>query len=74
MKRTNTQSVISLSNLKEIKNIIDPGPSTSELRKRMDLELKKISQERTTRWENSRQNANLLELNRQKNIFTKKEQ
>ena len=74
MKRTNSQSVISLSNLKEIKNIIDPSPSTAELRKRMDLELKKISQERTTRWENSIQNANLLELNRQKNIFIKKEQ
>ena len=73
MKRTNSQSIISLTNLKEIQNIIVPSPTKVELQKIKDLELKKLSQERKSRWLDAKQNANLLELNKQKNAFVKKE-
>ena len=73
MKKTKSQSIITLTNLKEIQNIIDPVPSKKELRKAIDLELRKISQERMSRWKNAIQNANQLELNRQKEDFIKKE-
>ena len=62
MKRNNSQSIITLTNLKEIKNIIDPLPSKADLRKTIDLELRKISQERLSRWKNTNQNAFNFEL------------
>ena len=73
MKLKNSKSVISLSELKEIKNIIDPEPSKEELRKSIDIKLRKISQEKIAKWNNSLQNENNLRLEREKNEFIKKE-
>ena len=39
MKKKNIKSVISLSNLKEMQNIIEPILTKKELRKNIDLEL-----------------------------------
>ena len=73
MRKNNSQSIITLTNLKEIKNIIEPLPSKAELRKTIDLELRRISQERLSRWKNTIQNALQLKLEQQKNDFIKKE-
>ena len=73
MKLKNSKSVISLSELKEIQNIIDPAPTKEELRKSIDIKLRKISQEKIAKWKNSLQNENNLRLEREKNEFIKKE-
>ena len=73
MKLKNSKSVISLSELKEIQNIIDPAPTKEELRKSIDSKLRKISQEKIAKWKNSLQNENNLRLEREKNEFIKKE-
>ena len=41
MKRNNSQSIITLTNLKEIKNIIDPLPSKADLRKNKSNKFRK---------------------------------
>ena len=73
MKLKYSKSVISLSELKEIKNIIDPEPSKEDLRKSIDIKLRKISQEKIAKWKNTIQNENNLRLEREKNEFIKKE-
>ena len=73
MKRINSQSIITLTNLKEIKNIIEPLPSKADLRKTIDIELRRISQERLSRWKKTNQNALQLKIEKQKNDFIKKE-
>ena len=74
MKKSNSQSIITLTNLKEIQNIIEPVPTKVELRKTIDLELRKISQERISRWKNAIQNSYQLKLEKDKNDFLKKEE
>ena len=73
MKKKNIKSVISLSNLKEMQNIIEPILTKKELRKNIDLELRKISQNRISRWKNSIQNSTNLALEKKKLEFIKKE-
>ena len=73
MRKNNSQSIITLTNLKEIQNIIAPGPTKAELRKTIDLELRKISHERASRWKDSNQNTYQLKLEKDKNDFIKKE-
>ena len=73
MKLKNSKSVISLSELKEIQNIIDPAPTKEELRKSIDIKLRKISQEKIAKWKNTIQNENNLRLEREKNEFIKRE-
>ena len=73
MRKNNSQSIITLTNLKEIQNIIDPVPTKAELRKTIDLELRKISHERASRWKDSNQNRYQLKLEKDKNDFIKKE-
>ena len=50
MKRKNSQSVISLTSLREIQNIISPVPTKSEIRKSVDDELKKLSEAKVSKW------------------------
>ena len=73
MKKKNSQSVISLTNLKEIQNIIEPLPTKEEIRKNIDLQLKNISQDRISRWKNSNQNSAQLTLEKKKLEFIKRE-
>ena len=74
MRKNNSQSIISLTNLREIQNIIDPVPTKAELRKTLDLKLRKISQERLSHWKDAIQNSYQLKLEKDKNDFLKKEQ
>ena len=74
MKKSNSQSIITLTNLKEIQNIIEPVQTKTELRKTIDLELRKISKERISRWKNAIQNSYQLKLEKDKNDFLKKEE
>ena len=74
MRKNNSQSIISLTNLREIQNIIDPVPTKAELRKTLDLKLRKISQERLSHWKDAIQNTYQLKLEKDKNDFLKKEQ
>jgi len=51
MKRKNSQSVISLTSLREIQNIISPVPTKSEIRKSVEDELKKIIRSKSIQME-----------------------
>ena len=74
MRKNNSQSIISLTNLREIQNIIEPLPTKAELRKSIDLELRKISQERLSHWKDAIQNSYQLKLEKAKNDFIKREE
>ena len=69
----NTQSVISLSNLREIQNIISPVLTKAEIRKSVDIEIKKLSDAKVANWKNTIKNATKLKLEKEKNEFIKKE-
>ena len=56
-----------------MQNIIEPILTKKELRKNIDLELRKISQNRISRWKNSIQNSTNLALEKKKLEFIKKE-
>ena len=73
MKKQNSQVIITLSNLREIQNIISPVPTKAELRKSVDVEIKKLSDEKTSKWKNTIKNALKLKLEQEKNDFIKKE-
>jgi len=73
MNRQNSQSIISLSSLKEIQNIIDPQPSKAELRKKIDLEIRKLSKDRMARWKSTIQNEINKKEDKVKSQFIKKE-
>ena len=73
MKKQNSQVIITLSNLREIQNIISPVPTKAELRKSVDVEIKKLSDEKTSKWKNTIKNALKLKLEQEKNEFIKKE-
>ena len=73
MKKNNSQSVISLSSLREIQNIITPVPTKAELRKSVDDEIKKLSDARVSQWKNTIKNAAKLKLEKERAEFIKKE-
>jgi hypothetical protein len=72
MKKNNSQSVISLSSLREIQNIITPVPTKAELRKSVDDEIKKLSDARVSQWKNTIKNAAKLKLEKERAEFIKK--
>ena len=74
MKRKNSQSVISLTSLREIQNIISPVPTKAEIRKSVDNELKKLSEARVSLWKNTNKNAAKLKLEKEREQFIKKEE
>ena len=73
MKKNNSQSVISLSSLREIQNIITPVPTKAELRKSVDNEIKKLSDARVSQWKNTIKNASKIKLEKERAEFIKKE-
>ena len=73
MKKNNSQSVISLSSLREIQNIITPVPTKTELRKSVDDEIKKLSDARVSQWKNTIKNASKIKLEKERAEFIKKE-
>jgi len=73
MKKNNSQSVISLSSLREIQNIITPVPTKAELRKSVDDEIKKLSDARVSQWKNTIKNASKIKLEKERAEFIKKE-
>ena len=73
MKRKNSQSVISLTSLSEIQNIISPVPTKSEIRKSVDDELKKLSEAKVSKWKNTIKNASKIKLEKERADFIKKE-
>ena len=73
MKRKNSQSVISLTSLREIQNIISPVPTKSEIRKSVDDELKKLSEAKVSKWKNTIKNASKIKLEKERADFIKKE-
>ena len=72
-KDETAKSVISLTNLREIQNIISPVPTKAEIRKSIDLEIKKLSDARVANWKNTIKNASKLKLEKEKQEFIKKE-
>ena len=74
MKKKNSQSVISLTSLREIQNIISPVPTKAEIRKSVDNELKKLSEARVSLWKNTNKNAAKLKLEKEREQFIKKEE
>ena len=73
MKKNNSQSVISLSSLREIQNIITPVPTKAELRRSVDDEIKKLSDARVSQWKNTIKNASKIKLEKERAEFIKKE-
>ena len=73
MKKNNSQSVISLSSLREIQNIITPVPTKAEFRKSVDNEIKKLSDARVSQWKNTIKNASKIKLEKERAEFIKKE-
>ena len=73
MKKNNSQSVISLSSLREIQNIITPVPTKAELRKSVGDEIKKLSDARVSQWKNTIKNASKIKLEKERAEFIKKE-
>ena len=73
MKKKNSHTIISLTNLREIQNIISPVPTKAEIRKSVDVELKKLSEAKTSTWKNTIKNSNKLRIEKEKNEFIKKE-
>ena len=73
MKKNNSQSVISLSSLREIQNIITPVPTKAELRKSVDNEIKKLSDARVSQWKNTIKNTSKIKLEKERAEFIKKE-
>ena len=73
MKKKNSQTIISLTNLREIQNIISPVPTKKEIRKSVDVEIKKLSEAKIANWKNTLKNANNLRIEREKNEFIKRE-
>ena len=65
-KDETAKSVISLTNLREIQNIISPVPTKAEIRKSIDLEIKKLSDARVANWKNTIKNASKLKLEKEK--------
>lgn len=72
-KDETAKSVISLTNLREIQNIISPVPTKAEIRKSIDLEIKKLSDARVANWKNTIKNASKLKLEKEKKEFIKNE-
>ena len=73
MKKKNSHTIISLTNLREIQNIISPVPTKAEIRKSVDVELKKLSEAKISTWKNTIKNSNKLRIEKEKNEFIKKE-
>ena len=72
-KDETAKSLISLTNLREIQNIISPVPTKAEIRKSIDLEIKKLSDARVANWKNTIKNASKLKLEKEKKEFIKNE-
>ena len=73
MKKKNSQTIISLTNLREIQNIISPVPTKKEIRKSVDDELKKLSEAKVSKWKNTIKNASKIKLEKERDDFIKKE-
>ena len=73
MKKQNSTTVISLTNLREIQNIISPVPTKAEIRKSVDKEIKKLSDAKVSKWKNTIKNAAKLKLEKEREEFIKKE-
>ena len=73
MRKNNSKTIISLTNLREIQNIISPVPTKNEIRKSVDLELKKISEAKIAAWKNTLKNASKLKIEKNRSDFIKKE-
>ena len=71
MKKHSSQSVISLTNLREIQNIISPVPTKVQIRKSIDNEIKKLSDAKVSKWKNTIKNAAKLKLEKEREEFIK---
>ena len=59
MKKKNSKTIISLTDLREIQNIISPVPTKAEIRKSVDVEIKKLSDAKVANWKNTIKNSNI---------------
>ena len=73
MKKKNSATVISLTDLREIQNIISPVPTKAEIRKSVDVEIKKLSDAKVANWKNTIKNSVKLKLEKERAEFIKKE-
>ena len=73
MKKKNSKTIISLTDLREIQNIISPVPTKAEIRKSVDKEIKKLSDAKVSKWKNTIKNAAKLKLEKEREEFIKKE-
>ena len=73
MKKKNSKTIISLTDLREIQNIISPVPTKAEIRKSVDVEIKKLSDAKVANWKNTIKNSVKLKLEKERAEFIKKE-
>ena len=73
MKKKNSKTIISLTDLREIQNIKSPVPTKAEIRKSVDVEIKKLSDAKVANWKNTIKNSVKLKLEKERAEFIKKE-